>query len=198
MANGIIPPSGIPGMLPQAAPAGVAPGGVAYPPTISAAEAAYPPAFAKGGVPRASNAFKPKKLPKVTKGALLSSVPGRTDQHASYVPAGSYVIPADIVSGRGEGNTLAGVEALSKLFKLGPYGAELPKLRAAGGQVQEPEPVRVDLAGGEIVVPPESLQAVVDPDLKKAHAIMDSWVLRERKMLQRTLSKLPGPAKGDE
>lgn len=154
---------------------GVAPGG-AY----------FPPAFAKGGglLPR-----KPK-LPKVTKGPLISSVPGRTDQHATHVPAGSYVIPADIVSGRGEGNTLAGVEALSKLFKLGPYGMNLK--RAEGGAVDE-NPVRVNLAGGEIVVPPENLQHVVNPDIKQAHKIMDAWVLRERKMLRKTLASLPGP-----
>lgn len=147
----------------------------------------------------------------MTKGAILSDVPGRTDSHATHVPSGSYVIPADIVSGRGQGNTLAGTKALERLFRLGRKPARALKPRrpnrpsglAFGGSPEllaEEEsvtetPVRVNLAGGEIVVPPESLQEVVHPDLKIAHEIMDAWVLQERKNLRKELAKLPGPVK---
>lgn len=159
--------------------------------------------FASGGalalLPKLSGP-RPTKA-KVTVGTLLSAVPGRTDHHATHVPSGSYVIPADIVSGRGQGNTIAGAKTLEKLFKMGPYGTKsLPiKHRAAGGEVESAgEPVRVNLAGGEIVVPPENLMAAVHPDLKTAHEIMDKWVVNERKKLRKTLAKLPGPAKGHE
>lgn len=152
------------------------------------------------------------KKPKMTLGAILSPVPGRTDAHFTHVPSGSYVIPADIVSGRGEGNTIAGAKALERLFKMGPYGTKpsaikggagaprRPQMRADGGEVESPdhEPVRVNLAGGEIVVPPENLLEVIHPDLKTAHEIMDKWVLNERKKLRKTLAKLPGPVKGHE
>ncbi len=47
------------------------------------------------------------------------------------VPPGSYVIPSDVVSGLGEGNTKAGADALYKQFKMGPYGT--PSKFADGG-----------------------------------------------------------------
>lgn len=140
----------------------------------------------------------------MTKGPILSAVPGRTDAHKTHVPSGSYVIPADIVSGRGQGNTIAGAANLQKLFKMGPYGTapsalkpKAMKMRADGGATEGSDevPVRVNLAGGEIVVPPENLTQVVHPDLKNAHEIMDRWVLHERKLLRKTLAGLRGPVK---
>lgn len=144
----------------------------------------------------------------LTKGSILSDVPGRTDSHATHVPSGSYVIPADIVSGRGQGNTIAGSKALESLFRLGRKPARkrlgVPRRRAKGlalgGAPELPSeaetpPVRVNLAGGEIVVPPENLTDVVHPDLKTAHEIMDAWVLQERKNLRKELARLPGPVK---
>lgn len=147
---------------------------------------------------------------KITKGPLLSTVPGRTDAHFTHVPSGSYVIPADIVSGRGEGNTLAGARALNKLFGINANGK--PHLQngiqsrhaggGKGGSDQTGKPVRVNLAGGEIVVPPENLLETLhrlNPGkkftLKEIHAIMDKWVLAERKKLRKTLAKLPGPVR---
>jgi hypothetical protein len=62
---------------------------------------------------------------------------GRTDTLPVKVPPGSYVIPADVVSGLpgAQGNSLAGHNALSKLFNSlplspdeAPYGASSSKL----------------------------------------------------------------------
>ena len=150
----------------------------------------------------------------LTKGAIYSKVPGRTDHHYTHVPSGSYVIPADIVSGRGEGNTIAGADRINKLFGMGPYksapvgqfGYGHTSSRSSGGARGNEEhmgkPVRVNLAGGEIVVPPENLLETIhrlNPGkkftLKQMHAIMDAWVLAERKKLRKTLAKLPGPVK---
>ena len=154
-------------------------------------------------------------------GPILSNVPGRTDAHKGKVASGSYVVPADIVSGRGQGNTLAGMGVLQKMFKMGPYGsspgrigagrstmpraalhmAGMPKagrVMAKGGGTDHHHPgklVPVNLAGGELVIPPEHLKLTVHPDLKQAHKIMDEWVKNERKKLRKTLAKLPGPAK---
>lgn len=160
----------------------------------------------RGGV-----AIKPISHSKITTGPLISSVPGRTDMHFTHVPSGSYVIPADIVSGHGEGNTLAGVNTLHKLFKMGPYGSSpgkipfhgIKKKFAKGGQVDENigKPTPVKLAGGEIVVPPENVHETMqrlskEPiSLDEAHAAMDRWVVNERKKLRKTLAKLPGPAR---
>ena|SRR5689334_24081171 len=48
-------------------------------------------------------------------GPIVSDVPGRTDHHEMAVPAGSYVLPAEMVSNFGENNTLAGLAHLKKL-----------------------------------------------------------------------------------
>ena len=170
-----------------------------------------PPQMAMGGSAGGFNVAagditgKRTSKPHMTKGSILSAVPGRTDAHPTHVPSGSYVIPADIVSGRGQGNTIAGSKALEALFKMGPYGSKAgniksgpgaPRKRADGGALDDDEqPVRVNLAGGEIVVPPSNLMAAVHPDIKIAHDIMDKWVLAERKKLRKTLAKLPGPVR---
>lgn len=58
-------------------------------------------------------------------GAINTPTPGRADAHPTHVPPGSYVMPADVVSAIGEGNTAAGQQMLAKMF--------LP-LQAQGGQ----------------------------------------------------------------
>lgn len=149
---------------------------------------------------------------KMTTGPLVSDVPGRTDKHFTHVPSGSFVIPADIVSGHGEGNTLAGMNTLQKLFKMGAHATSQPhkmgsinrvKKFSAGGttDLNVGKPVPVKLAGGEIVVPPENAHETMQRihgkkmSLDEAHAAMDKWVVNERKKLRQTLAKLPGPAK---
>jgi hypothetical protein len=63
-------------------------------------------------------------------GFLHSSVPGRTDKIGLNIRNGSYVVPADVVAGHGQGNSLAGASALDKLFKSGPYGSSLGRVSA--------------------------------------------------------------------
>lgn len=60
-----------------------------------------------------------------TTGALHSPVPGRTDHLPVNVPSGSYVLPADLVSGVGQGNTTSGIQALNNMFfGSGPLGVK--------------------------------------------------------------------------
>lgn len=65
---------------------------------------------------------------KVHKGAIHSSVAGRTDHLPMHVASGSYVIPADIISAMGEGNSMAGFKVAQNIFsgknitKGTPYG----------------------------------------------------------------------------
>lgn len=151
-------------------------------------------------------------ITKTFKGPIISSVPGRTDRHRANVPSGAFVIPADIVSAHGEGNTLAGMGTLQKLFKMGPHAAHPSKTAGAlnnikkmakGGSADQHvgKPVPVILAGGEIVVPPENVHETMSRvtgkklSLSEAHAAMDKWVINERKKLRKTLAKLPGPAR---
>jgi hypothetical protein len=54
---------------------------------------------------------------KLHTGPIHSPVAGRTDHLPMHVPSGSYVIPADIISAMGEGNTMAGFKLANKLFE---------------------------------------------------------------------------------
>lgn len=83
---------------------------------------------AKGGF-TAPSYIANRKVQAMTKphvGPIKSEIPGRTDKLPMNVKSGSYVIPADIVSGMGEGNTEAGQKTLEKMFKTGPYQTSLP------------------------------------------------------------------------
>jgi hypothetical protein len=143
-------------------------------------------------------------------GPIVSAVPGRTDKHLTHVPSGSFVVPADIVSAHGQGNTLAGMHKIQKMFKMGEHSttvkspsiSPIKKLAMGGGSAKHAgKPVKVVLAGGEVVIPPANVHEAMQRmkakklTLDEAHSEMDKWVLRERKRLIKTLKKLPGPAR---
>ncbi|HVT27657.1 MAG TPA: hypothetical protein VHE81_06525 [Lacipirellulaceae bacterium] len=122
---------------------------------------------------------------KVVSGPLHAASGGRTDVLPIDVAAGSYVIPSDIVSALGEGNTLAGTRVLGEMFP-----AQAPKLAyATGGKVP------ILAAGGEHVLSPEQVAAVGGGDLNQGHAILDAWVKNTRNDTIKTLRSLPGPQK---
>lgn len=149
-------------------------------------------------------------------GMIHSPVAGRTDMLPSNVRSGAYVVPADTVSGIGQGNSMAGANALNKLFSMGPFGSALPKVRAPGGMKMPtggmmkgrrgfadggaPEdvagqPTDVVLAGGEFVVPPDKVAEIGGGDLNRGHDILDGMVSHIRKTTIKTLRKLPKPKK---
>ena len=152
------------------------------------------------------------RTPRVIKshvGAIHSPVAGRTDHLPMHVPSGSYVIPADIVSGMGEGNTNAGFKVAQSIFtapnRTGgtpygeaglPYGAVAPH-KADGGEVDGADmpPVGIVAAGGEYVIPPEDVTHIGSGNLSDGHKILDEFVTQYRNKLVDTLSKLPGPKK---
>jgi hypothetical protein len=121
-------------------------------------------------------------------GPIHSPVAGRTDHLPMHVPSGSYVIPADIVSSLGEGNTMAGYRAVKMMFREAPKGAY-----AAGGGVGEPVPIVA--AGGEYVLSPDEVIWAGKGDLDAGHRALDNWVTGTRKELIKTLQKLPPPRK---
>ena len=125
------------------------------------------------------------RIAKVHSGPIISKVAGRTDHHPIDVEPESYVIPADVVSGLGEGNTLNGVEIVKRMFGL----PDRPQQKLARGGV----PVAV--AGGEVVLPPAVVAKVGGGDTAKGHKVLSAWVKRERAKHIKTLSKLPGPHK---
>jgi hypothetical protein len=119
-------------------------------------------------------------------GPIHSPVAGRTDHLPMHVPSGAYVIPADIVSSLGEGNTMAGYRAVKMMFRDAPAGAY-----AQGGGVGEPVPIVA--AGGEYVLSPDEVIWAGKGDLDAGHRALDNWIKATRKDLIKTLQKLPGP-----
>lgn len=121
-------------------------------------------------------------------GALRHDGPGRTDDLQISVPAESFVVPADIVSAIGQGNTAAGFKVLEKMFPQERVE------RAAGGPA--PSGVPIVAAGGEFVVHPEHVKAIGGGDMKKGHRELEKFVKTIRSKTIRALKKLPGPARG--
>lgn len=144
-------------------------------------------------------AFSPmQKTPRVKlhTGPIHSAVAGRTDHLPMKVPSGSYVIPADIISSMGEGNTIAGFKHMRRIFggapygqSSGPYGSSIH--RADGGQVDPP--VDIVAAGGEYVLAPHEVAWAGDGDQDLGHKVLDDWVKTMRTRTIKTLSNLPGP-----
>jgi hypothetical protein len=158
-------------------------------------------------------------------GLIKSTGPGRTDIHNLDVPAGAYVLPADVVSGLGEGNTMAGAAVTDKMFGSMPYGihaaprhggSTIPHAPAAShlahgggsGGVDEGR-VPIVAAGGEVVIPPEVV--AYHPNLgggnpngspghkklalRRGHNVLDAFVKHVRAKTIKQMQKLPGPAR---
>jgi len=137
-------------------------------------------------------------------GPIKSAVAGRTDHLPMHVPSGSYVIPADIISAMGEGNTAAGFRHMHYIFggtpydhekqpygqSSTPYNAQLPTGHAAGGAI---DGVPIVAAGGEMVLSPDQVRAAGGGDLDTGHRVLDEFVKRKRAETIKTLKKLPGP-----
>jgi hypothetical protein len=128
---------------------------------------------------------------KLHTGPIHSPVAGRTDHLPMHVPAGSYVIPADVVSGFGEGNTMAGFKALNRTF--GRHGGK-PHF-AAGGAAEDGEAVPIVAAGGEYVIHPHAIKIIGGGDMKAGHAELDKFVVLGRNKIVKTMKNLPPPKK---
>ena len=159
----------------------------------------HTPAFiTKNAVPKAS---------KIHIGPIHSPVAGRTDHLPMNVPSGAYVIPADIISAMGEGNTIAGFRVAKGIFSRPmygggkspygapsePYGQPMPG-KAAGGASEDPS-VPIVAAGGEYVIHPDDVTWLGDGDIDHGHKTLDEFVNKFRAKTVKTLKKLPGPKK---
>lgn len=145
-------------------------------------------------------------------GYLNGPTLGRADALKTTAPAGSYVIPADVVSGLGEGNSLAGARIMEEAMGSGPWGTKMPRggrgngpprppaaqREAKGGGVQkggDGSPIPVMLSHGEYVISPDKVAAIGGGNQKSGWRVLDHFVLEMRKRHIDKLKKLPGPAK---
>jgi len=123
----------------------------------------------------------------IHEGPIHSPVSGRTDHLPMHVASGSYVIPADIISAMGEGNTMSGFKQMNQILS----GAKaIPK--ATGGGIST---VPIVAAGGEYVVTPHEVVWAGDGDMDRGHAVLDDFVTGMRAKTIKTLKALPGPKK---
>lgn len=148
-----------------------------------------------------------------THGLLNSSVPGRTDQLPTTVAANSHIIPADVISGLGQGNTMAGSNLMDHILKTGPWSTTNMPLHHGAGPPKAPapfynplhahakkggtehKPTKIIAAGGEYCVPPEMVAAIGGGDLNKGHKILDTMIKKVRVHTATTMLNLPGPKK---
>jgi hypothetical protein len=169
--------------------------------------------MAAGGTPWEVRAESRGMIPH--SGFIPGTGGGRSDTVPMSVKKGAYVIPADIVSALGDGNSQAGASKLASKFGA-PYGAPMPKIGRAPkphfmGIQKTAKPIRQRFANGgidgdqssvadiiashgEFVLSPEQLEARFG-SLDLAHEAMDKFVENVRKKNAKISRKLPGPKK---
>jgi len=129
-------------------------------------------------------------------GPIQAAVAGRTDHLNMHVPAGSYVIPADIVSSLGEGNTDAGLKILDSLchdWRVPMRDAFAKNNKQGADRENDSNLAPIVAAGGEYVIPPSVVRNIGHGDITAGHNLFDGFVVLARKDLINTLKKLPGP-----
>lgn len=164
--------------------------------------------FASGGMPMSASEGSPwwtrSEARGMDSGFLHTAGPGRTDNIPIHPVADSYVLPADVVSGLGSGNSLAGAHAIELALATGPHGIPLqkgpsgyhgpraptPYREATGGTVPR---VPIIAAGGEYIISAKQVAAIGGGDVKKGHSILDKFVLHIRKRTIEEMKKLKGP-----
>lgn len=119
---------------------------------------------------------------KVHKGPIHSSVAGRTDHLPMHVASGSYVIPADIISAMGEGNSMAGFKVAKDIFSAPdrtsgtpygehglPYGVSSPRKAAGGPTGGNPKAAAAAAAGNKSVIANQAASAMYAQQANKQH-----------------------------
>jgi hypothetical protein len=150
---------------------------------------------------------------------MAASTPGRTDRIPMRTKAGSYVLPADVVSGLGQGNTQAGAKMWGQalMAAAGPAGAgvmggglrrgavpRLPSMPRMGGMgsatkgfadggMVEDEYVPIVTAGGEVLIDPEIVLAIGNGSEMMGKRKLADSVLKVRKQTLDHIKSLPRP-----
>lgn len=180
-----------------------------------------PQGYAGGGAPAISPSMaspwwtrhEAETSARPASGFLAGATAGRADSLKTSAPSGSYVLPADVVAGLGEGNSLAGARVVQDMLSTGPHGIPMPRgggrstiprapalgdlrqFAAKGGDVQTgaEDATPVALSHGEFVVEPRDVARLGGGDLKRGHRILDAFVVHVRKKHIDKLKQLPGP-----
>lgn len=128
-------------------------------------------------------------------GFLSGTGGGRADTVKTSVPAGSHIIPADVVAGLGQGNSMAGAKVMERMLSTGPFGMALGKGHARMPHLAAGGAVPVQLSDGEYAVPPHKVAIWGEGDQKKGHDRIDAFIKAVRSHTVKTIRKLPPPKK---
>lgn len=134
---------------------------------------------------------------------------GRADAVPMMLAPHSHVIPADVVSGWGQGNTSAGAGNLQHALSTGPFGTSLPKVPvrgpkmtaprlphlASGGVPKEQGGIHTLVSDGELIVPPHDVHRIGHGDFKAGHDWLDRMIVDSRRQITRHQRSLPPPVK---
>ena len=144
-------------------------------------------------------------------GFLRGDTLGRSDKLLATAPAGAYVLPADVIAGLGDGNSLAGARVWDEILHSLPYGIEGGGARGRGlpaAHARAPQeegfargghrkgigaPVPVALSHGEIVVGPHDVERIGHGNHKAGWAVLDEFVKHARAKHIETLKNLKPP-----
>ena len=94
---------------------------------------------------------------------INSSVAGRSDRIPMRARTGSFVIPADVVSGLGEGNTMAGAKMWGQLLTHSVTGAAAAGMRKGAAPALKGGIGRGSVSGPGSRVPPPPKAAIAPP-----------------------------------
>ena len=120
-------------------------------------------------------------------GLIHGATGGRADAIPTFLPRGGYVIPADVVSGLGQGNTAAGGVHFKTM--IGTAHAGFPAAKFASGGVV---PARV--SAGEYFVHPRHVVAIGKGDIEHGHRILGHIVAAVRSKVAQHAVNAPPPA----
>jgi hypothetical protein len=155
-------------------------------------------------------------------GALRGATGGRADELPMSVPNDSHVIPADVVSALGDGNTEAGFKVLENMFpessrpskafgggmghsmgmkspKMGGMHApgakmpHIPGMHMPGMHMASGGDVGCKLSDGEFVVGPRGVIKAGNGNSERGHRALDSFILHTRAEDIRRRQHLPPP-----
>lgn len=134
---------------------------------------------------RADGGGTPSREPIHLGGLVAGHDGGRADTIECSVPRGSYIIPADIVSGIGQGNTTRGAKVLDRVFDTAAL--------VANPASQRMPMIPVKLSSGEYSIHPAAVTKWGNGNLKRGHDTLDKLVVDTRAKLANEMKNLPGP-----
>lgn len=133
-------------------------------------------------------------------GGINSPTGGRADQVEETAEEGTYIVPADVVSALGDGNTEAGKAILDRVVQnlLQRTGAQPGNMGNRGNMGQNPGMARggsvpIRVSGGEYAIPPHVVAAHGGGSHKRGADLLDMKVAEIRARHSAKLKRLPPP-----